>query len=109
IRRLVRTSRRLRGRMVELPARAAVTVFFSPDPFATGLSLTLGEDVAQHARATRLALGTTVELRDGLGGTGAGTLSRISKSTVVIDVTAAGHVAKPPEIHLLAPVADRER
>jgi 16S rRNA (uracil1498-N3)-methyltransferase len=95
--------------MVERTDHAPVATFFSPERFSAGASLTLGEDVAHHARVTRLAVGSRVDLRDGAGGVGSGTLSRISKSTVVVDVTGTSVVSRPPAVHLLPPVADRER
>ena len=88
---------------------AAVATFFSPEVFQQGIPLTLGEDVAHHARVTRLAVGARVGLRDGAGGVGSGVLTRISKSTVVVDVTESKIVPRPPAVHLLPPVADRER
>jgi len=95
--------------MVERTDRPAVANFFSPESFTAGVSLTLGEEVAHHARVTRLLVGTPVSLRDGAGGVATGTLSRIGKSTAVVSVEAVTTVARPPQIHLLAPVADRER
>lgn len=88
---------------------AQVATFFSPEPFSDGVSLTLGEDVAHHARVTRLAVGARVGLRDGAGRAGGGILSRVSKSMVVVDVTELKIVPRPPALHLLPPVADRER
>jgi len=58
---------------------------------------------------TRLAVGATVGLRDGMGAGGTGVLSRIGKSAVVVTVGDVTTVDRPPIIHLLAPVADRER
>jgi len=60
-------------------------------------------------RATRLAAGVTIGLRDGAGAVGTGVLSRIGKSAVVVTVGDVAAVERPPAIHLLAPVADRER
>ena len=95
--------------MVERSGHPAVATFFSPESFTAGASLTLGEDVAQHARVMRLQVGARVALRDGAGGLATGTLSRIGKSTAVVSVEAVTSVERPPQIHLLAPVADRER
>lgn len=88
---------------------APVATFFSPDPFSSGAPLTLGEEVAHHARVTRLAVGARVALRDGAGAVASGILSRISKTTVVVDVAESRIVPRPPAVHLLPPVADRER
>ena len=95
--------------MTGVTVRAAVATFFAPESFAAGSSVTLGEDVAHHARVARLSVGSVVALRDGAGKTATGTLSRIGKSTVVVGVAEVSSVARPLAIHLLAPVADRER
>ncbi len=95
--------------MVDRADRAPVATFYSPDSFVAGSSLTLGDDVAHHARVTRVAVGETVALRDGVGGIATGMLARIARSTVNVDVVEVRSIEKPPEIHLLAPVADRER
>jgi 16S rRNA (uracil1498-N3)-methyltransferase len=95
--------------MVERTDQPAVTTFFSPDPFAAGTPLTLGEEVAHHARVTRLGVGTRIGLRDGVGGVGAGFITRISKTMLTVDVTEFEVVPRGPALHLLPPVADRER
>jgi 16S rRNA (uracil1498-N3)-methyltransferase len=95
--------------LVERTDSSEVATFFSPEPFSAGTPLTLGEDVAHHARVTRLAVGSRVGLRDGVGGVATGILSRISKSTVVVDVAESKIVPRLPAIHLLPPIADRER
>lgn len=95
--------------MVERTYQPAVATFFSPEPFATGVPLTLGEEVAHHVRVTRLGVGARIGLRDGAGGIGTGILTRLSKTTVIADVTEARVVTRPPAVHLLPPVADRER
>lgn len=95
--------------MVERTDQPAVTTFFSPDPFAAGTPLTLGEEVAHHARVTRLGVGARIGLRDGAGGVGTGLITRISKTMVGVEVTEVHVVARGPAVHLLPPVADRER
>jgi len=95
--------------MVERSDRPAVATFFSPESFTSGVSLTLGEEVAHHARVMRLQIGAPVSLRDGAGGVAVGTLARVGKSTAVVSVEGVTMVERPPQIHLLAPVADRER
>ena len=95
--------------MVERTDQPTVATFFSPDPFSAGTPLTLGEEVAHHARVTRLGVGAQIGLRDGAGGIGAGLITRISKTMVVVDVDEYRVVPRGPAIHLLPPVADRER
>ena len=95
--------------MVERSDKPTVATFFSPDPFTPGVALTLGEEVAHHARVTRLAVGARIGLRDGAGAVGVGTITRISKTMVTIDVTDSKLIPRGPAVHLLPPVADRER
>lgn len=95
--------------MVERADHTAVATFFSHEPFSAGTSITLGEDVAHHARVARLAPGGRVGLRDGAGVVGSGVLSRIAKSSVIVDIHEAKSSPRPPAIHLLPPVGDRDR
>ncbi len=95
--------------MVERPDRAAVATFFSPESFSAGSPVTLGEDAAQHARVLRIGPGDPVELRDGLGRAGNGVLGRAAKRSLAIDVTEVWEIAALPPVHLLVPVADRDR
>lgn len=95
--------------MVERTDIPAVATLFSFEPFAAGATLTLGEEVARHVQVTRLALGERVALRDGAGGMGRGILARIARATVVVDVEESVFSPRPPAIHLLPPIADRDR
>lgn len=88
------------------PARIAL---FAPEPFEAGKVLMLAEDAANHLRVVRASLGDTVELRDGRGGIGSGTIARMARGSVTIDVTATETVDPLPAIHLLAPIGDRDR
>lgn len=94
--------------MVERPHRP-VTTFFAPEAPVAGTAITLGADVAHHARVRRLETGAPVTLTDGAGTTGEGTLVRIAKQSVVIDVERSGFVDPPPAVHLVVPIADRDR
>lgn len=90
------------------PASSRIALF-SPEHFEAGKVLTLAEDAANHLRVVRASLGDTVELRDGRGRVGCGTLARMARGSVTIDVTEAATVEQPPAIHLLAPIGDRDR
>jgi 16S rRNA (uracil1498-N3)-methyltransferase len=95
--------------LVERSDRASAVTFFSPDAFTAGVSVSLGDDAAQHARVLRLGAGASAELRDGHGSAARGIISRIAKRTVTIDVTEVWTLANFPPVHVLVPVADRDR
>src|SRR6476620_10114807 len=90
-------------------ASPTVATFHSPDALSAGALVTLGEDAAHHMRVRRLDVGDEVELRDGVGGAGRGRLVRLAKSPAVVELAAVDAVAPPPAVHLLVPVADRDR
>ena len=87
----------------------SLPIFFAHEPLAAGALVTLGEDVAHHARVRRLEPGESVALRDGLGRAGVGRLSRLAKSHAVVELGAVEEIAPPPPVHLLVPVGDRDR
>jgi 16S rRNA (uracil1498-N3)-methyltransferase len=94
---------------VERADRGAAVTFFSSDPFVSGTSLSLGDDAAQHSRVLRLGIGESVELRDGRGNAARGTLARIAKRSLTVDVTTVWQIPDMPQVHMLVPVADRDR
>ena len=89
--------------------RPQLAVFAAPAPLVAGVAVTLGEDVAHHMRVRRVEAGARVRLVDGEGVIAEGTLVRVTKSTAIVDVLEAAAVLPPPPIHLLVPVADRDR
>jgi 16S rRNA (uracil1498-N3)-methyltransferase len=94
---------------VERPDHSAAVTFFSADAFATGESVTLGEDAAQHARVLRIGNGEKVELRDGRGNAARGILARVAKRSLSVDVLEVWTIPDLPPVHMLVPVADRDR
>ena len=82
---------------------------FAPELFEVGKVLTLAEDAANHLRVVRASLGDRVDLRDGRGGVGSGTLARMSRGSVTVDVIEAAKVEPLPPVHLMAPIGDRDR
>jgi 16S rRNA (uracil1498-N3)-methyltransferase len=89
--------------------RAQVATFAAAEPLATGASVTLGEEAAHHMRVRRLDPGVRLRLVDGEGNVGEGTLVRLAKSSAVVDLDhVVAHEPLPP-VHLLVPVADRDR
>ncbi|MDQ8158875.1 MAG: RsmE family RNA methyltransferase [Gemmatimonadota bacterium] len=83
--------------------------FVTTEPFAAGVTCVLDEHAARHMRVLRLDPGATVGLRDGFGHVGAGQLVRLTKTQAYIEVTESVEVAPLPAVHLLVPVADRDR
>jgi 16S rRNA (uracil1498-N3)-methyltransferase len=57
----------------------------------------------------RLAKGERVRLVNGAGTAAAGALARVTKASVAVQVDHVSYVPPLPPIHLLAPVADRDR
>lgn len=83
--------------------------FFADPPFVVGTHSILGETEARHIRVLRLGVGERVGLRDGAGRTAVGPLVRISKTQALVEIESIEEVAPPAQIHLLVPVADRDR
>jgi len=94
---------------VERVDRPTVATFVAPEPLAGGGSVRLGEDLAHHMRVRRLAAGDAVGLRDGVGGVAAGTLRQLAKSFALVDIDSVTRRDPPPPVHLVVPVADRDR
>jgi 16S rRNA (uracil1498-N3)-methyltransferase len=94
---------------VERVDQATVSSFHAPVPLEPGGTVTLGEDTAHHMRVARLAVGAPVALVDGAGTRARGRLVRLTKAQALIEVDTAAFVEPPPPVHLLVPIADRER
>jgi len=94
---------------VERVDLAAVATFLSDGPLAGAQRVRLGEDAAHHMRVRRLEVGERIGLVDGAGGVATGVLRRLAKREALIDVEEVGRRDAPPPVHLLVPVADRER
>lgn len=94
---------------MERPDRGPAVIFFSPEGFTPGILLTLGDDAAQHARVLRIGAGEPVALRDGHGNAASGVLARVAKRSVSIDVSSVWRIPDLPPVHMLVPVADRDR
>lgn len=89
--------------------RASLAVFVTPGPLVAGTTCTLGEDSARHIKVRRLEVGTVVGLRNGEGVIAEGVLVRLARNAAHVDITHVAQVAPPPPVHLLVPVADRDR
>jgi 16S rRNA (uracil1498-N3)-methyltransferase len=85
------------------------STFFAPERPAAGVALTLPEEAAHHARVKRLEVGERVRLVDGQGAIGEGRIVRLARQSLVVDVETEGEIEAPPPIHVLVPIADRDR
>lgn len=83
--------------------------FFCPDPMAVGRITVLGEAEARHARVRRLGTGERVRLVDGAGTVATGLFVRITRTEATVELDDVQRVEPLPEVHLITPVADRER
>jgi 16S rRNA (uracil1498-N3)-methyltransferase len=95
--------------MVERDHRPGVAHFYSRDPLLTPGALVLGEEAAHHARVRRLSVGAPVTVRDGSGTLASGTLVRMAKQHLEVELGAPRCPPPLPPVHLLVPVADKER
>ena len=89
--------------------RAPVATFFAAGPLAAGATVALDEEAAHHARVRRLDVGHRIRLLDGEGSVAHGTLVRLAKAHMQVEVATTEIVDPPAEVHMLVPVADRER
>lgn len=94
---------------MERTDRAPVATFFAAEPLVVGGTVTLSDDAAHHIRVARVAVGESVSLRDGAGKAAVGTLVKASRSSALVDVIEISEIPRAAPIHLLAPVADRDR
>ena len=95
--------------MVERDHRPGVAHFYSAEPLLTPGVLVLGEDAAHHAKVRRMTVGAPVTVRDGAGTTASGTLVRMARQHLEMEIEAPRCPPPLPPVHLLVPVADKER
>ncbi|HEX6626339.1 MAG TPA: RsmE family RNA methyltransferase [Gemmatimonadaceae bacterium] len=94
---------------MERADRTPVATFFATDGFVAGGTVTLSDDAAHHMRVARVGVGECVALRNGEGRAAIGTLVKVSKTSALVDVSEISEIPRPSPIHLLTPVADRDR
>ncbi|MFL5482574.1 MAG: RsmE family RNA methyltransferase [Gemmatimonadaceae bacterium] len=94
---------------MECADRVPVATFFANDGFVAGGTVTLSEDAAHHIRVARVGVGECVALRNGEGRAAVGVLVKSSRTSALVDITEISEIQRPSPIHLLTPVADRER
>lgn len=74
-----------------------------------GATLVLDEGATRHMKVLRLDAGAIIGVRDGRGGVAEAAVVRLAKSSVQVEIVRSISVPPLPEVHLLLPVADRER
>lgn len=89
--------------------RVSLPTFFADEPLHAPSSLTLGEDAAHHMRVRRLDVGARVRVLDGQGAIGQGMLTQLAKRHATVAVEQLEQFEPPAPIHLLLPVADKDR
>jgi 16S rRNA (uracil1498-N3)-methyltransferase len=82
---------------------------FAAGPFATGTPIALDADAVHHLRVRRVAVGAPLALHDGEGSIAAGVLAGMGKGSALVTVDQVRSVPRLPAVHLLVPVADRDR
>lgn len=96
--------------MVERTRPAPLATFFVAEaPLEARAQVTLGEQVARHLKVRRLGTGITIALVDGNGGRATGMIVREAKDAVTVEIGEVEDIPPLPEVHLLVPVADRDR
>ncbi|MFL5484060.1 MAG: RsmE family RNA methyltransferase [Gemmatimonadaceae bacterium] len=94
---------------MECADQTPVATFFAGDAFVVGGTVTLSDEAAHHIRVARVGVGECIGLRDGAGKAALGTLVKVARSSALVEVNETSDIPRPAAIHLLAPVADRER
>ena len=95
--------------MVERHHHASVVTLWAAERPEPGRPLTLSDEECQHARVRRLGPGSVVRLVDGAGTVATGTLVRLTRHQGIVDVAEVEAVGRLSPVHLLLPVADRDR
>ena len=95
---------------MERDGLASVAGFFSDaNALEPGTTIVLGEDAAHHARVRRLEAGAPVYVADGKGAQATGSIVRLGKKDLAIKLDDVRRSPRPPEVHVLVPIADRDR
>lgn len=85
------------------------TFFVSEVALEPGAQLSLGESVVRHLRARRLGPGSRIALVDGAGRKASAMVVREARDAVTVEVDSVDDVPSLSPVHLLLPVADKER
>lgn len=96
---------------MERADRAPVAGVFcsSASTARAGAPIELGADAAQHVRVRRMRAGDALRVHDGAGRVAWGTLASVERRGATVGVERVEEAPRPAPIHLLVPVADRDR
>lgn len=95
---------------MERSARSSVATFFVPDvEFVPGAAISVGPEIVQHMQVRRMATGEPLKLIDGAGHVACAVLVRLARGLASVQIEEVEHLTPLPPIHLLAPIADRDR
>jgi 16S rRNA (uracil1498-N3)-methyltransferase len=95
--------------MVERVRASGLATFFAPEPPVAGTVATLGDDAAHHLHVRRIGPSERIRLTDGAGTIATGVLVRLTKTQAAVAVEEVERIDPLPEVHLLVPIADRDR
>lgn len=95
--------------MVERHGCPRMITFFSERAFAAGDSADLGEGAVHHAHVRRVAVGEAARVVDGHGSVGTGRIRHLTKARLDVQIDSVHKVARPVELAVFVPVADRDR
>ncbi len=87
----------------------AAATFHSAEPLVSGRVVSLAESEALHARVRRIVVGERVRLVDGAGSLGWGTVVRLARAQMGVEVEVVEDVQPLPALNLILPIADRDR
>lgn len=89
---------------------SGLAAFFCADEaLEPGATISLGEGVARHMRVLRLSIGSRVTVLDGIGHRAQGRVTKTGTSSATIEIDEVLAHLPPPSVHLLVPIADRDR
>ncbi len=83
--------------------------FFTESPVSAGSQHALSDADARHIHVLRLGVGERIGLRDGAGLMASGLLVKLGRSQAIVEVDDVQRVEPPPAVHLILPIADRDR
>ena len=84
-------------------------IFHDATPLERGAVVRLDEQATHHLRVRRVDAGERVYLCNGAGARAIGSVARIGKKEADVAIDDVVTLLPPPAVHLLVPVADRDR